>query len=110
VGADVLVQPDLFVVALTEARTLDWTRMRTLLLAIEILSPSSRRADRFTKRRLYQEVGIPSYWVLDADGPAVEVWTPEAVTPVVERETLTWEPAGAPTPFVLGVPDLFRPL
>ena len=59
VGGDTLVQPDLFVVPLGEARTLDWSQMRTLLLAVEVLSPSTARADRFTKRRLYQEVGIP---------------------------------------------------
>ena len=53
-GPDILVQPDLFVVDRTEARTLDWTRMQTLLLAVEVLSPSTARYDRFTKRRLYQ--------------------------------------------------------
>ncbi len=39
-GPDILVQPDLFVVKTEEARTGDWSRMQTLLLAIEILSPS----------------------------------------------------------------------
>ena len=29
--------------------------MRTLYLVVEILSPSSVKTDRFTKRRLYQE-------------------------------------------------------
>jgi len=38
---DSLVQPDVFVVALDEARTLDWARMKTLLLAVEVLSPST---------------------------------------------------------------------
>ena len=49
---DVLVQPDLFVVPVKEARTFDWSRIKTLLLAIEVLSPSTRRYDRFTKRRV----------------------------------------------------------
>jgi Uma2 family endonuclease len=31
-GPDVLVQPDIFVVPLAEARTLSWDQMRTLLL------------------------------------------------------------------------------
>ena len=56
-GPDVLVQPDLFVVPLDQARTFDWSQMQDLLLSIEVLSPSTSRYDRFTKRRLYQEVG-----------------------------------------------------
>ena len=71
--ADVLVQPDVFVVDISEARTLDWSKMQHLLLAVEVLSPSSLRADRFTKRRLYQEVGVPVYWVVDPEACEVEV-------------------------------------
>src|SRR5881392_615255 len=52
---DILVQPDVFVIPRDEARTLDWMQIRTLRLAVEVLSQSSQRADRFTKRRLYQE-------------------------------------------------------
>ena len=57
---------------------------------IEVLSPSSVRADRFTKRRLYQEQRIPTYWVIDIDQRQVEVWTPDAHFPAVERERLSW--------------------
>jgi Uma2 family endonuclease len=108
-GPDILVQPDLFVVALDEARTLDWARMRSLLLVIEVLSPSSLRADRFTKRRLYQEMGIPLYWIVDADAGSVEVWTPDAVFPAAPVRELGWEPAGFP-PFRLPLEELFRPI
>jgi Uma2 family endonuclease len=52
---DTLVQPDVFVVLLAEARTLTWSNVTTLLLAIEVLSPSSVRADRFTKRHLFRK-------------------------------------------------------
>ena len=58
---DTLVQPDLFVADLVEARTMDWARMKTLLLVVEVLSPGTARYDRFTKRRLYQEVNVPVY-------------------------------------------------
>jgi len=109
-GPDILVQPDLFVVDLAEARTLDWRRMRTLLLAVEILSPSSGRADRFTKRRLYQEHGVETYWVVDPDAQLVELWAPEATFPRVERELVTWHPAGAREPLALTVGELFRPV
>ena len=108
-GPDILVQPDLFVVPLDEARTLDWARMRTLLLAIEVLSPSSLRADRFTKRRLYQEMGVPLYWIVDADAGAVEAWRPDAVFPAAPVRELGWEPAGF-RPFMLPLQELFRPI
>ncbi len=109
-SADTLVQPDVFVVPLSEARTLDWNRIKDLRLAIEVLSPSSTRADRFTKRRLYQERRIPAYWVVDGDERLVEVWTPETKLPVIERERVTWLPAGAGRAFTLELQDLFRPI
>ncbi len=107
---DVLVQPDLFVVPWDEIRPLTWERIKHLLLVVEILSPTTARADRFTKRRLYQEVRIPSYWIVDADEHFVEVWTPQAALPTVERERVLWLPAGAAQPLVLTLPELFRPL
>ncbi len=106
---DVLVQPDLFVVAIDEARTFDWTRIRTLLLAIEVLSPSTQRYDRFTKRRAYQEFGVPGYWIVDIDGRATEIWTPEASVPTTERERLIWLPHGATEPLVIPVADVLPP-
>ena len=108
--ADVLVQPDLFVVPIEEARTLDWARLRHLELVVEVLSPTSARADRFTKRRLYQEERIPTYWIVDPDAHFVEVWTPDTVIPQVERERVVWLPAGATDRLELAVPELFRPL
>jgi Uma2 family endonuclease len=66
------------------------------------------RGDRFTKRRLYQEQGIPLYWAVDGDERLVEVWTPDARFPVVERDGLVWEPIGGVKPFSLELADLFR--
>ena len=105
---DTLVQPDVFVVPIEEARTLDWQQMKTLLLAVEVLSPTTARADRFTKRRLYQEVGVPTYWIVDPDRRCVEVWTPEAEFPAVEWEAVTWRPAGADQPLTIRLEELFR--
>jgi Uma2 family endonuclease len=107
---DTLVQPDCFVVPLEEARSLDWTSMRTLLLAVEVLSPSSARADRFTKRRLYQEQRIPLYWMVDIEAQAVELWVPGAMFPTVEKERIVWEPEGAAEPCEVSLRELFEPL
>ena len=105
---DTLVQPDVFVADLEEARTLDWSQMQHLLLAVEVLSSSSVRADRFTKRRLYQEVGVPTYWIIDADAHEVEVWTPDDTFPSIERERIAWQPSGVSEVFVLELKELFR--
>jgi Uma2 family endonuclease len=105
-----LVQPDVFVVVPDEARTLTWSRVQTLLLVAEVLSPSTARSDRFLKRLRYREAGVPVYWVVDGDERLVEVWTPEDDFPALERERLVWQPPGAREPFNLGLEELFRPL
>lgn len=107
-GRDVLVQPDVFVAAADEARTLAWREVRTLLLVAEVLSPSTARADRVLKRVRYREASVPTYWVVDGDERQVEVWTPADDFPAIARERLTWHPAGARAPFVLPLEELFR--
>jgi Uma2 family endonuclease len=109
-GPDVLVQPDIFVVPLEEARTLSWNRMRTLLLVAEVLSPSTERNDRFLKRLRYREAGVPLYWLIDGDEQSVEIWTPSDDFPGIERERLVWQPRSTREPFTLELKDLFRPL
>ncbi len=104
---DVLVQPDVFVVDRTQAATMDWVRMRSLLLAVEVLSPSTRRQDRFAKRRVYQENGVATYWVVDPQQRSVETWQPDSTFPVVEHERVTWEPAGSSEPLVIELASIF---
>ena len=43
-------------------------------LAIEVLSPSSRRRDEVLKRRLYERTSVPEYWIVDPDLEAVKVY------------------------------------
>ncbi len=109
-GPDTLVQPDLFVVDLEQAKSMDWSRMKDLLLTMEVLSPTTARFDRHTKRRLYQEVGIPFYWIVDPDGKMVEVWTPGAQCPTVERGMVKWKPEGVHEEFLLDLEELFKPI
>ncbi|MGH7627865.1 MAG: Uma2 family endonuclease [Gemmatimonadales bacterium] len=109
-GPDTLVQPDLFVVPLEQARTLEWARITELRLVAEVLSLSSRRADRFTKRLEYQQRGVPVYWIVDPDDRQVEVWTPADTFPLFERHRLVWHPAGARNAFELPLSELFKPL
>ena len=37
------------------------------LLAVEVLSPSTRAVDRRIKKERYERAGVPSYWLLDPD-------------------------------------------
>ncbi len=107
-GDDSLVIPDLLVMDLRSARTGDWRQMASPLLVVEVLSPSTARNDRFTKRRLYQELAVPCYWLVDAEARVVEVWTPDARFPTVEQERIAWQPAGASERLVIDIADLFR--
>jgi Uma2 family endonuclease len=107
-GDDTLVQPDLFVADCAAFyRSGNWSDVRTLHLVVEIISRSSVKADRTTKRRLYQEQRIPAYWVVDIDQRQVEVWTPDAFFPVIEREQLTWRHPALDTSCMVDLVRLF---
>jgi Uma2 family endonuclease len=106
----VLVQPDVFVADVEQARTLSWTSLQTLHLVAEVLSPSTARADRFIKRLRYREAGVPLYWVIDGEERLVEIWTPGDDFPQVERDRLVWHPAEAAEAFELALRELFRPV
>jgi Uma2 family endonuclease len=43
-------------------------------LAVEVLSPSTRRRDLSNKLRLYERAGVTEYWVLDPVEDSVEVY------------------------------------
>lgn len=40
---------------------------------IEIMSPSNRRLDKVTKRKLYQQAGVREYWIVSPEMQTVEV-------------------------------------
>ena len=47
-------------------------------LAIEVLSPSSRRRDEVLKRRLYERTGVKEYWIVDPDLASIKIYQPGA--------------------------------
>lgn len=66
-----VLQPDLLV-----ARRSDLTPARLEgppILAVEVLSPSTRRIDGSLKRQAYEAAGVPTYWLVDPDVPCVTV-------------------------------------
>jgi Uma2 family endonuclease len=45
-----------------------------VLLAVEIVSPSSRSMDRMVKPTMYAEAGIPHYWRIETEDDALVVY------------------------------------
>ena len=41
------------------------------LLAVEVLSPSTRRRDLVLKRDAYAAAGVPAYWIVEPDEPGL---------------------------------------
>jgi len=103
-----LVQPDVFVVPLEGGRRPKrWVDVSRLVLAIEILSPATARADRTVKRRRYQRAGIPEYWIVDLDARLVERWRPGDERPEVITDWLTWRLEGDLPAFELDLAEFF---
>lgn len=96
-GEDEVLQPDLFVCRTASgAPPRDWSDITSLLLVIEVASPSTARYDRTLKRLRYQRAAVPEYWIVDLDARLVERWRPTDERPEILTERLTWWPdAGA---------------
>lgn len=102
-----LVQPDLFVSELFEGRQpREWSEVK-LRLAVEVLSPSSQRADRMVKRRLFQRERVPEYWIVDLDARLVTRWRPADTRPEEIDGRLEWSPIAAEAPLVIDLPAYF---
>ena len=66
------LQPDLLVVTPDLLHGKNITE--PLALAVEVLSPSTRRKDLLLKRSKYEEAGVRSYWAVDPDVPSILAW------------------------------------
>jgi Uma2 family endonuclease len=105
---DTVVEPDLFVVPLVDGKPpQSWQDVGRLLLVVEILSPSTARADRTVKRPRYQREAIPEYWIVDGDARIVERWRPEDERPEVLTDRLAWNPDSAIAPLLIDLAALF---
>ena len=69
---DTVLQPDVLV-----CRRVDLTAQNlptAPLLAVEVLSPSTRLVDLNLKHARYEAAGCPAYWVVDPDEPSLRAW------------------------------------
>ena len=107
---ELVVQPDVLAVPMREFQRLRRDRtntpVRELLIAAEILSPSSGRFDRVKKRGPYQR-HVSEYWIVDLDSRVFERWQPNDIRPDILSRELVWQPAEASQPFRLDLPRYF---
>ncbi|MBA3251368.1 MAG: Uma2 family endonuclease [Geodermatophilaceae bacterium] len=66
------VQPDVLVVSRAEVGPKNLTER--LLLAVEVLSPSTRRKDLVLKHSVYADAAVASYWTVDPAEPSITCW------------------------------------
>ncbi len=105
-----LLEPDVFVVP----RAPDGPRPRNdadakrLVLAIEVLSPSTAKLDRGVKRRIYMEESVDECWIVDADAWCIERWRRGEERREIVTETLAWRPEGSEQELAIELPALFR--
>ena len=69
---DTVVQPDVLVARRSDLTSRDLPAAP--VLAVEVLSPSTRHIDLSLKRARYEAAGCPSYWVIDPDVPSITAW------------------------------------
>lgn len=70
---DTVIQPDLLIAPKTDFTERDLPTAP--LLAIEILSPSTRGIDLLLKKERLQRAGCAHYWVVDPEAPSITAWT-----------------------------------
>lgn len=103
------VEPDLFVVPRVSGRRASrFEDVGRLVLAVEILSPTSARADRYFKRRLYQSEGVSEYWIVEPEARLVERWRPGEDVPEVLVDSLSWQPREDVDLLAIDLPAYFK--
>ena len=78
IGDDVIniVQPDIMVFC-DRNKLDDKGAIAAPDVAIEILSPSSLKNDRYRKFKLYEKAGVKEYWIVDGANQTIEIFVLE---------------------------------
>lgn len=107
-GPRKFVQPDVFVVPLVNGAPMKaWTDVGRLLLTVEVLSPSTVQTDRGRKRMLYQEKGVPEYWIVDTDARVIERRHPNDSAVELLAASIEWSPDPEVPALVIDLPGYF---
>ncbi len=100
------VEPDLMVRPPRTGRSNSWAAQPLPILVVEVMSDATQRRNNLQKRALYDDAGIPEYWIVDAEHRTMRVVRPEQED-LVAAESFSWHPAGASEPLVVDVAALF---
>jgi Uma2 family endonuclease len=110
-----VVAPDLLFIAGDQAGIMTEKNIQGApALVVEVMSKSTRKRDTQIKRRLFEQVGVREYWLVDPELDTVQVFRPTAEGRLVRVEELSSEEGGTlSTPLLTGcgidVHTLFRP-
>src|SRR5436190_15697547 len=101
------VEPDLMVRGRApEPIGNDWASAPTPVLVVEVISPSTWRRDRDTKRDFYVSSGIPEYWFVDPDARSITRVRP-GEEDVTTHDRLVWAPTACTEELSIDVAHLF---
>jgi Uma2 family endonuclease len=102
------VQPDVFVVRLTDQKRPPYPfDLADLLLALEVESPSDPAYDYQTKRELYLSSGVPEYWIVSPTARTFACWGASKDSAELLTTRLEWQPAGMTVPLIIDLPEFF---
>jgi len=109
---DIVLEPDVLIVLNEHASIIGAENVQgSPDIAVEILSPRTRRRDAIVKRRLYEHYGVNEYWIVDPETELVRIYrrSGTAFAPAIEIDT---DAGGAITSpllpeFSLDVRDVF---
>ena len=110
-----VVEPDLLFIAGDQAGIMTEKNIQGApALVVEVMSKSTRKRDAQIKRRLFEQVGVREYWLVDPELDTVQVLRPTAEGRLARVEELTAEDGGTlTTPLLPGcgidVRTFFRP-
>ena len=95
------LQPDLLVVRREDVG--EHAVEAPLLLAVEVLSPTTRAKDLLVKRALYADSDVPAFWSVDLDVPSITGWRLDAGAWGDEQVALGDEAFAVQAPFPVTV-------
>ena len=102
------VQPDIFVVRLTDGTRPPYPfDLTDLLLAIEVESKSNQAYDHQTKRELYLSSGVPEYWIVNPNARTFARWVAAKESAELFTRRIVWHPDGMALPLTIELPEFF---
>jgi Uma2 family endonuclease len=102
------LQPDVMVFRRPIAGRFKWEDVRQHLLAVEVMSRSTRVYDRDYKRPAYLALGVKEMWRVDPDEKVVYVSRAGSAPDQPCRDVLSWSPSGTDATLTLPLSRIFR--